>query len=154
VILDSAHGRTNLSFSTARRLIEQGVVPDVISSDVTLGGRTWIVYGLTECMSKFLALGLSMEEVIGMATTNAAQALGMADSLGTIQVGREADLSILEVVEGEWEFVDTVGETLQGKKVIVPVATIRAGEVVVPDWGPHPWGWLPVRGGSSSDYDG
>ena len=154
VILDSAHGRTNLSFSTARRLIEQGVVPDVISSDVTLGGRTWIVYGLTECMSKFLALGLSMEEVIGMATTNAAQALGMADSLGTIQVGREADLSILEVVEGEWEFVDTVGETLQGKKAIVPVATIRAGEVVVPDWGPHPWGWLPVRGGSSSDYDG
>jgi dihydroorotase len=145
VILDSAHGRTNLSFSAARCLIEQGVVPDVISSDITLGGRTRIVYSLTECMSKFLALGLSMEEVIGMTTTNAAQALGMADTLGTIRVGREADLSILEMIEGEWEFVDSVGETMQGEKAIVPVVTIRAGEVVVPDWGPHPWGWLPVR---------
>jgi dihydroorotase len=144
VILDSAHGRTNFSFNTARRLIDQGIVPDTISSDVTLGGRTRVVYSLTECLGEFLALGLSIEEVIRMTTSNPAQALDMTGKLGAIAVGREADLSILEVAEGEWEFADSFGQTLRGEKAIVPVTTVRAGEVIMPEWGPHPWGWLPI----------
>ncbi len=145
VILDSAHGRTNLSFAVARRLIDQGLAPDIISSDLTLGGRSRIVYSLTECMSKFLALGLGIEQVVSMVTSNPARVLGMADALGAIAVGREADLTILDVVDGEWEFTDSSGATLEGEKAIVPLATVRAGEVITLDWGPHPWGWLPVR---------
>ena len=145
VVLDSAQGRTNFSFDVARRLMDQGVVPDVISSDLTLGGRTWIVYSLTECMSKFLALGLGIEEVIRMTTCNPARVLGMSDTLGRIEVGREADLSILQQVDGDWEFMDSLGQKLHGKTALVPVATIRSGEVIMPEWGPHPWGWLPAQ---------
>lgn len=153
VVLDSAHGRTNLSFQVARRLLDQGIVPDVISSDLTLGGRSWIVHSLTECMSKFLALGLSLAEVIRMATSNPARALGMADRLGALAVGREADLSVLDVVEGEWQFTDSLGRTLRGTKALVPAVTVRAGEVIAPDWGPHPWGWLPAPGPGPAQAD-
>lgn len=145
VVLDSAQGRTNFSFDVARRLMDQGVVPDVISSDLTLGGRTWIVYSLTECMSKFLALGLGIEEVIRRTTSNPARALGMSDTLGRVEVGREADLSILQQVDGDWEFTDSLGQKLHGETAFVPVATIRSGEVIMPEWGPHPWGWLPAQ---------
>jgi len=151
VVLDSAQGRTNFSFDTTRRLVDQGIVPDVISSDITLGGRTWIVYSLTECMSKFLSLGFGLEEVIRMTTSNTARALGMSDTLGAIAVGREADLSIIEVVEGEWELSDSFGQRLRGEKALVPVATIRAGGIIMPDWGPHPWGWLPSRMATGTD---
>jgi dihydroorotase len=145
VVLDSAQGRYNFSFDVARRLMDQGVVPDAISSDLTLGGRTWRVYSLTECMSKFLALGMGVEDVIRRTTCNPARALGMSDTLGRIEVGREADLSILQQVDGKWEFTDSLGQKLRGKTALVPVAAIRSGQVIMPDWGPHPWGWLPAQ---------
>jgi len=146
VVLDTAHGRTNLSFETTRLLIDQGIVPDVISTDITGGGRTWIVYSLTECMGKLLALGLGLKKVIGMVTANAARAIGKSDVLGTIAVGRKADLSILEMVEGEYAYTDSEGQVLYGDRAIVPAVTVRAGETIMPGWGPHPWGWLPAPG--------
>ena len=146
VVLDSAQGRTNFSFRAARLLMDQGVTPDTISSDLTWGGRTWIVYSLTECMSKFLALGLSIPQVIRMTTINPAAALGMSQELGSLAVGRQADLSILQLVPGQWEFSDSFGETLTGDQALAPAATVRAGCIVMPDWGPHPWGWLPEPG--------
>lgn len=146
VVLDSAQGRTNFCFRSASRLMDQGIIPDVISSDLTSGGRARIVYSLTECMSKFLALGLSITQVVRMASANAAAALGMSDELGSLAPGREADLTILEAVVGEWEYVDSVGDILAGDKALVPVAAVRSGRVIMPDWGPHPWGWLPAPG--------
>jgi dihydroorotase len=146
VVLDSAQGRTNYSFRVSRRLIDQGIVPDVISSDLTWGGRGSIVYSLTECMAKFLALGVSISQVIRMTTANPAAALDMSDELGCLAVGRAADLSILHVALGEWEFKDSFGDTLVGDKALVPVAAVRSGQVIMPDWGPRPWGWLPAPG--------
>jgi dihydroorotase len=146
VVLDSAQGRTNFSFRACRRLMDQGIMPDVISSDLTWGGRAWIVYSLTECMAKFLALGLSISQVIEMTTANPAAALGMSDELGSLRVGREADMSILRLAHGEWEFSDSFGDTLRGDEALVPIATVRSGQIIMPDWGPHPWGWLPTPG--------
>ena len=94
-------------------------------------------------MSKFLAMGYSFEDVIRMTTTNAAQVLGTEDTLGALDTGREADITILECVTGKWEFEDCSGNLFYGDQAIVPVHTIRAGEMISPDWGPHPWGWLP-----------
>jgi dihydroorotase len=45
-----------------------------------------------------------------------------------------------------WEFTDASGARFTGRQAIVPMVTIRAGEVIAPDWGPHPWGWLPAPG--------
>jgi dihydroorotase len=78
-----------------------------------------------------------------MTTSSAAKAVGMADQIGAIAVGREADISIFDVVEGKWKFTDTVNQVFTGTKALVPVQTLRAGELFAPDWGPYPWGWLP-----------
>jgi len=127
----------------ARRQADLGIAPDTISTDITPGGYGEIVYSLMECMAKFLAIGYSLADVVRMTTTNAARALGCAEQLGAIAVGREADLSVFDLVSGRWRFLDTSGQVFTGEHAVVPVQTIRGGELIAPDWGPHPWGWLP-----------
>jgi dihydroorotase len=143
VVFDPAHGRSGLSFDVAQRLAQQGVHPHTISTDLTINGRKGPIHSLTESMSKFLALGYTLEDVVQMTTTNAAKAVGMSGALGAIAVGREADLSVLEMVSGKWSFIDSEGKQLIGNQALAPVHTIRAGELISLDWGPHPWGWLP-----------
>jgi dihydroorotase len=143
VFFDPASGRNNFSADVCRRLADQGFHPDTISTDMSTPGRSLIVFSLVECMAKFLALGYSLAQVITMTTANAARVLGMEQEIGALEVGRVADLTVLDVVEGRWQFVDAFGETFPGEQAIVPVQTIRAGELIAPDWGPHPWGWLP-----------
>ena len=143
VFLDPAHGRINFSFDVARRALDQGVKPQSISTDLTLPGRQGIVGSILEMLGRFLALGFSLEDVIRMTTVNPAKALDMEDTLGSLAVGREADITVLDEVTGDWIFHDAVGGTLNGAQALVPVVTIKGGKVFSPDWGPHPWGWLP-----------
>jgi len=70
----------------------------------------------------------------------------LEDQIGVIKVGWDADLTILDDVTGRWRFRDTSGTAFSGEHALVPVQTVRAGELVSPDWGPHPWGWLPEEG--------
>jgi dihydroorotase len=143
VVLDPALGAGNFGFDLARRQADLGLHPDTISSDLTGGGRSRVVYSLMECMARFMAAGYTVPDMVRMATTNAAKALGMEDELGALAVGREADITILDVVNGRWKFVDTLGQGFTGETALAPVQTIRAGDVFAPEWGPHPWGWLP-----------
>jgi dihydroorotase len=78
-----------------------------------------------------------------MTTVNAARGVGLGDTAGAIAVGRDADLSIIDVVEGKWKFTDTLNQPFTGSKALVPVQTMRAGALFSPDWGPYSWGWLP-----------
>lgn len=142
VTLDSALGRGNFGIDVARIQADLGLVPDTTSSDVTLGGRTRGV-GLLDSMSKFMAVGYSLSDVVAMASSKAAKAIGAQDQLGAIAVGREADLSIFDVVTGRWKFTDTKEVPFTGEKALIPVQTVRAGVLYSPDWGPYPWGWLP-----------
>ncbi len=143
VVLDAALGAGNFGFDVARRQAEIGLHPDTISSDLTAMGRGRIVYSLLECMGRYMAVGYSVADVVRMTTANAAKAIGMADTLGAIAVGREADITVLDVVNGRWKFLDTLRKEFTGDRALVPVLTIRAGQVFEPEWGPHPWGWLP-----------
>ena len=143
VFLDTAHGRQNFSFDVAKAALDQGVNPRSISTDMTPPGRMNTVHSMTEMLARFMALGFSLEDVIRMTTTNPAQALGMEDTLGSLAVGRPADISVLKEETGGWLFHDTEGNTLRGDKALVPVVTIKDGEAYSPDWGPRPWGWLP-----------
>jgi dihydroorotase len=144
VVLDSALGRGNFGYEVARRQAEIGLYPDTISSDLTAGGRTLGV-GLLDSMSKFLSLGYRLADVVRMTTVNSAKAIGMSDQIGAIAVGREADLSIIDMVEGKWAFTDTIQQPFTGTQALIPVQTMRAGELFSPDWGPYPWGWLPAE---------
>ena len=143
VFLDTAHGRQNFSFDVAKSALDQGVVPRSISTDLTIPGRLNTVHSMTEMLSRFLALGFSLQDVIRMATVNPASALDMEGSLGSLSVGREADISVLEEHTGSWRYHDTEGATLTGEKALTPVLTVKSGEVFTTEWGPRPWGWLP-----------
>ena len=143
VFLDTAHGRQNFSFDVAKAALDQGVQPRSISTDMTPPGRMNTVHSMTEMLARFMALGFSLEDVIRMTTSNPAQALGMEDTLGSLAVGRPADISVLKEETGDWLFHDTEGNTLHGDKALVPVVTVKDGEPYSPDWGPRPWGWLP-----------
>ena len=143
VFLDTAHGRQNFSFDVAQRAVDGGVKPLSISTDLTIPGRQLTVHSMTEMLSRFLALGFSLEDVVRMSTINPASAINMQDQIGTLEVGRAADISVLKEETGNWLFHDTQGDTLKGDKALVPVVTIKDGEVIAPDWGPRSWGWLP-----------
>ena len=143
VFLDTAHGRQNFSFDVAKAALDQGVQPRSISTDMTPPGRMNTVHSMTEMLARFMALGFSLEDVIRMTTANPASALGMEDTLGSLAVGRPADISVLKEETGDWLFHDTEGNTIRGDKALVPVVTVKDGEPYSPDWGPRPWGWLP-----------
>ena len=142
VVLDSALGMGNFGYQVAREQYDRGLLPDTISSDLTLGGQSF--HSLMECMAKFMAIGYSLADVVRMTTVNAAAATGLADTAGALAVGRTADITILDLAEGDFRFTDTRKDTFSGRYGITPVQTVRAGELVAPRWGTHPWGWLPA----------
>ena len=78
-------------------------------------------------MSKFLNMGFTLEQVIAMATVNPAKVIGKMPKLGTLQPGAPADISLLDVVEGPVEFVDTRGNKRQGKVHLKPAGVVLAG---------------------------
>ena len=143
VFLDTAHGRQNFSFDVAKAALDQGVRPRSISTDLTIPGRQSAVHSLAEMLSRFMALGFGLADVIRMATSEPAKALDMDGEIGSLAVGRTADISVLEEHAGDWLFRDTDGGTLRGDKALTPVLTVKAGEVFTAEWGPRPWGWLP-----------
>jgi dihydroorotase len=143
VILDSALGRGNFGYEVARRQAQLGLYPDTISSDLTAMGQTF--HSLLECMAKFMAIGYGLADVVRMTTARPASVLGRADEIGALAVGRDADITILDLVEGDFSFTDTAGQAFRGGYGLAPVHTLRAGVSYSPHWGTHPWGWLPAQ---------
>ena len=140
VILDTANGHSSFSFRVAQKALEAGILPSTLSTDLSLDERAQTP-SLTEVMSQWLALGLDLGQVVRMVTANSAQALGLSHQLGSLAQGRQADISVLEVVSADWQFRDSPGELLRGSQAIVPALVIKSGEVLPVGWGPRPWGW-------------
>jgi dihydroorotase len=147
VWLDTAHGRMNFGFNVGRRVLDQGVTPHCISTDLTIPGRANTVHSMVEIMARFLGMGFTLEQVIAMSTVNPARAIGEANHLGSLAVGRQADISVLEVREGRWVVYDTLRDSMKIDKTVIPVLTVKRGQLFEPEWGPHPWGWEPERVG-------
>jgi dihydroorotase len=145
VWFDTAHGRMNFSFDVGRRIIEQGLLPHCISTDLTVPGRIHTVHSMTEMMTRFLGLGFTLAQVVTMSTANPARAIGQAHRLGSLAVGRQADISVLEQRKGDWVVYDVLGASLRVTQALVPFVTVKRGRVFTPDWGPRPWGWEPDR---------
>ena len=128
VLFDVGHGGGSFDYTVAEAAIPGGCTPDTISSDIhVFSGNTPGMPYLTWVMSKFLNMGFSLEDVVRMATINPATAIGKLPKLGTLEVGAPGDVSILEVVEGPVEFVDTRNNKRQGKVHLRPVQTVTAG---------------------------
>ncbi|HET7342706.1 MAG TPA: amidohydrolase/deacetylase family metallohydrolase [Methylomirabilota bacterium] len=145
VWFDTAHGRMNFSFDVGRKIIDQGLLPHCISTDLTVPGRQMTVHSMTEMMTRFLGLGFTLPQVVAMSTSNPAMAAGVADRLGRLAVGRQADVSVLDLTPGEWVVYDILGSPLRVDRAFAPHLTVKKGRVFTPDFGPRPWGWWPDR---------
>lgn len=128
VIFDVGHGGGSFDFTVAEPAIAQGCLPDTISSDIHVfsGNSPGMPY-LTWVMSKFMALGFTLEQVVAMATINPAKVINRAPKLGTLQIGAPADVAIMELVEGDVSFVDTRNNARTGRAYLKPVQTVTAG---------------------------
>lgn len=150
VYFDVGVGGSNFAFESARKVIDQGFIPDTISSDLTAMSRfAGPTFSLTECMGKVMLLGISFEDAIRMTTSKPAEVLGMSDEIGSLSVGAGADISILDLIEGKFKFHDTTGAVGAASQAIRPVLAIRDGVPMPLDHGPRPWGWLPTRNGQN-----
>ena len=125
ILMDVGHGLHNLNFDVARKVLDQGLHPDGVSTDGHRGNRAGPVYDLPTTMAKLIALGFSLKQVIEMATANAARLLGKTNELGTLRVGAVADISVLKIEDREWQAVDSQKGTIPAHPAITPVYTIR-----------------------------
>jgi len=128
VVFDIGHGGGSFDYTVAEAAIAQGCPPDTISSDIhVFSGNTPGMPYLPWVMSKLIGLGFSLPEVVAMATSAPARVIARMPKHGTLQQGAPADLSILEVVEGAVEFVDTRDNKRSGKMYLRPAGTVVAG---------------------------
>ena len=128
VLFDVGHGGGSFDYTVAEAAIAQGCPPDTISSDIHVysGNSAGQPY-LTNVMSKFLNLGFSLEQVVSMTTMTPAKIINRIPKHGTLQIGAPADATLLDVVNGPVEFVDTRNNKRQGKVFIKPTNTVIAG---------------------------
>jgi dihydroorotase len=132
VLMDVGHGLHNLNFDVARKVLDQGLHPDGVSTDGHRGNRAGPVYDLPTTMAKLLALGFSLTQVVEMATANAARLLGRSNELGTLRIGDPADISVLGVEDREWLAVDSQKGTIPAQRAILPVYAIRRDRIFEP----------------------
>lgn len=132
VKFDVGHGAGSFSFDVAGRCLEQGFLPDTISTDLYAANVKGPVFDLPTTLSKFLMLGMTLPEVIRRATASAAAMFNFSERIGSLAPGSEADVSIFEVCHGRFEFRDTEGQTRSGGQMLAPVVTLRAGKAIDP----------------------
>jgi dihydroorotase len=129
VRLDIGHGAGSFAFDTAEKALRQELLPGTISSDVHQYNVNGPVFDLATTLSKFMHLGMTLEQVIERAATNPANTFGFPKGLGTLRVGADADVAVFSLDEGRFEFTDSLGEKRVGTRRLLPVATVKAGRI-------------------------
>lgn len=132
VIFDVGHAGGHFDFNLVQRAMGEGIIPDVISSD--LHGRLsqpgfGVVGDLPTVLTKFLPMGLSFDEIIAKCTVDAARVIGWQNRIGSLEVGREADIAVLQILDDPVTLRDSVGAEKLHKQRIAAKWTVRAGEV-------------------------
>ena len=118
---DIGNGRTgHITWDMAERAIAARFLPDTISSDWTDAGREAHVVDFPNVLSKFLLLGMPLDQVIARATANAARVFPAFKDLGTLRAGAEADVTVLEMREGSFEFIDNAETKRTGTRRLAP----------------------------------
>jgi dihydroorotase len=129
VIFDVGHGGGSFLFRQAVPAIRQGFVPDSISTDLHIDSMNSGMKDMLNVMSKFLNMGVSLDDVIALSTRNPAREIHRED-LGSLSVGSSADIAVLRLDKGHFGFVDVFGARLQGEQRLACELTVRDGLVV------------------------
>ncbi len=143
VFIDTANDGNNFGWAEAELLMSQGLVPDIISSDNQITYKPTLLRSLLEYSSFYLHLGFSVDDVVRMMTITPARFLRIEDHAGSLALGRDADIAVLELLEGRCQLEDSSGVCRTGSRTLVPVLTIKSGRVIENTEGLYPWGWAP-----------
>lgn len=128
VLFDASNGRSNYDLETCRKAVEQGFVPDIISSDVNASSCfLQPLHSLPRILSKFLDFGMGLPQVLDAATAAPARLIGRP-SLASMAEGTEADVCILRLKEKKVPYEDINGNRFEGSRVLVPMMTFKGGE--------------------------
>ncbi|MGH9609757.1 MAG: amidohydrolase/deacetylase family metallohydrolase [Bryobacteraceae bacterium] len=140
VIFDVGHGAGSFTWRVAVPAIEQGFLPDSISSDLHIASMNAGMKDMPNVMSKFLALGLTVDQVVERSAWNPAREL-RREELGNLSIGSVADVAVFRVEHGKFGFTDVYGARLDGDRKFVCEMTIKGGKIVYdlngisrPDW--------------------
>jgi dihydroorotase len=129
VLFDVGNGvRDHIRWDIVDQVMRAGFWPDTFSTDWNVMSRTTGVVDFPNCMSKFLGFGMSVADVIACATVNAARTFEVFADRGTLNVGAPADVALLELREGEFEFLDNYDNKVTGKQRLFPSGTVLAGK--------------------------
>jgi dihydroorotase len=126
VIFDVGHGSGSFWFRNAVPAQRQGFIPDSMSTDLHTGNYN--VVSMTDVMSKFLAMGVPLEDVIRRSTVNPAAEIRRPE-LGTLSVGKDADIAVLDLMKGHFSYIDCGVARMDGNVQLVARMTIRAGRI-------------------------
>ena len=129
IVFDVGHGGGSFLFEQAIPAIRQGLKPDVISTDLHTGSMNGGMKSLNNVMSKFLNMGLTVQEVVAATTSRPAKYIQRKD-LGHLSVGAEADVAIHNLRKGNFGFIDVRGKRMKGNQKLECELTLRAGKVV------------------------
>lgn len=132
VVFDVGHGRGSCSFETVEMALADGFPPDTISTDVSTISVEGPVFDLVTTMSKFLHFGMSLHDVVRRVTESPARVMGLDDGLGTLRPGATGDVTVMSVDEGDYEFTDAEGSTVQARLKLNPVRVVKDGRVYRP----------------------
>jgi dihydroorotase len=129
VIFDFGNGiNGHFTWDMVERTMKQGFRPDTFSTDWSVASKTTGVVDFPNVMSKFLMFGMSVSQIIACATVNAARVFPAFDDRGTLNVGAPADVAIMELRDGAFEFVDNYKGKRTGKQCLFPIATVLNGK--------------------------
>jgi len=129
VIFDVGHGGGSFLFRQAVPAVRQGFVPDSISTDLHINSMNSGMKDMLNLMSKFLSMGMTLDDVVARATWNPAREI-KREELGNLSVGSVADVAVLRAMNGDFGFVDVYGARLEGKQKLACELTVRNGLVV------------------------
>jgi dihydroorotase len=126
VLFDIGHGKGSFAFKTARAMLANGFYPDTISSDVHALCIDGPAFDQVTTMSKFLCMGMPLADVVAASTVNAATAMKRPE-LGSLKPGSVGDATLIAIKEGQFDYVDVVGEHLIGDRKIVSEGVVIGG---------------------------
>jgi len=129
IFFDVGYGGISFSFSQAIPAVKQGFYPNSISTDLHMGSTNGAMKDQLNCMSKFLAMGVPLQEVVKESTMNPAMEI-KREELGNLTVGSEADVAILNLRQGKFGYFDYTGYKIEYDKKLECEMTIRAGKIV------------------------
>jgi len=132
VWFDVGNGQTgHMRWDVIERIMKTGFWPDTFSTDWNVNAHTTGVIDFPNCMSKLLGYGMTVPQAIARATVNAARTFDVFRDRGTLNVGAVADVALLELREGNFEFLDNFGNTIPGRQRLFPSGTLLAGKAVL-----------------------